>query len=156
MFSEVPLEQLPVPVNSAGCSSEPCVRELGESRISLIWNCQSLPFPICQDKHRYVVYFYFLIFFHLKSFCVPKCLLHVCSALLDPSLPPCLCLLCHQAPPEDLEVGDLQGGQAVIGCKSLSDYYIRDWGRKHRDCAQIGDKMLCSIQRFEFSRWRAV
>lgn len=48
--------ELPIPVNSAGCSSEPCIRELGESRISLIWNCQSLAFPSRQDKHRYVVY----------------------------------------------------------------------------------------------------
>lgn len=114
----------------------------------------NLAFPSHQDKHSGL--FLLLIIFSLKSFCIPKCHLHSCSVLLDPSLLPCLCLLCHHVPCADLEVGDLQEGQAVIECESLSDWCVRDCGRKHRDHAQIGDKMPCSIQRLEFSRWRAV
>lgn len=55
----------------------------------------------------------------------------------------CLCLLCRQAPLEDLEVAALQRGQAVVGCERLSGWCVRERGRKHRDRAQIGDEMPC-------------
>lgn len=50
MFSDVPLGQLP----GVRCSSESCVRGLGESGEQ---SAPSLAFPSLQDKYEYVTYF---------------------------------------------------------------------------------------------------